>query len=731
MDSLEKSLNGDGTIEPNLDLSENMPDMMTEPNQDMLDSMQELMAQKAGELFRLCDKEEKGFINKSDMQRLRAELPVSPDQLEVVFDSLDNDGNGFLTLEEFTEGFGSFLGIRSPSASREHYDEENEETTLYEGEAGVADPALEEKHFKEMLHHIGAVHVFQDEDIIKAMWQKLHHEEPDMASTFEEFIARVASDIKRSKVDFQSLEAALLSKNNEHEKEVKKLYEEMELQIKQERERILMEEKAKEKQVRTELEQQLEEKERQLHEILTKHQELEHKLQKLNKVETLTKLENERLLKEKEELEEMLSQSQENLEESRNYIQQMQLQQKDEKRERARAALMLSEGIAIERESLVKQLDLLKDVNKKLRDDKDEAEITEARREVGFSFEEEVKSVESSKPDHKPQPRKKICKQGSVLGKYFPGGSGRSTELVSVDLDMDDLAEVCGDDVDADELNDANVFIPGINEDEDDAASMIEEATSAPEDEVHLSTDQHHPSLSGGEKTGNVGGTKQKKRIKIRSLKRSQPVGADSFHMELAVPKPQRLFKVVFIGDSGVGKSTIIHRFCHQEFKCNFQATIGVDFQVKTIELKDTIVILQLWDTAGQERYRSLTKTYFRKADGVIVVYDVTTESTFTNVRNWMTSVKEEVEPGTVIMLLGNKLDMAEDDAFRPVKEKDGRLLAEHTDMLFYETSAKSGINIKEAMDAFTSLLQEKEDKKLEEGLKLTDSKAKKRCCSR
>ncbi|KAK0049344.1 ras and EF-hand domain-containing protein-like isoform X3, partial [Biomphalaria pfeifferi] len=485
-----------------------MPDMMTEPNQDMLDSMQELMAQKAGELFRLCDKEEKGFINKSDMQRLRAELPVSPDQLEVVFDSLDNDGNGFLTLEEFTEGFGSFLGIRSPSASREHYDEENEETTLYEGEAGVADPALEEKHFKEMLHHIGAVHVFQDEDIIKAMWQKLHHEEPDMASTFEEFIARVASDIKRSKVDFQSLEAALLSKNNEHEKE----------------------EKAKEKQVRTELEQQLEEKERQLHEILTKHQELEHKLQKLNKVETLTKLENEKLLKEKEELEEMLSQSQENLEESRNYIQQMQLQQKDEKRERARAALMLSEGIAIERESLVKQLDLLKDVNKKLRDDKDEAEITEARREVGLSFEEEVKSVESSKPDHKPQPRKKICKQGSVLGKYFPGGSGRSTELVSVDLDMDDLAKVCGDDVDADELNDANVFIPGINEDEDDAASMIEEATSAPEDEVHLSTDQHHPSLSGGEKTGNVRGTKQKKRIKIRSLKRSQPVGADSFH---------------------------------------------------------------------------------------------------------------------------------------------------------------------------------------------------------
>ncbi|CAL1548121.1 unnamed protein product [Lymnaea stagnalis] len=367
MVSLQKSLSGE--------------DMMTEPNQEMLDNMQEMMAQKAGELFRLCDKEEKGFITKTDMQRLRAELPVSPDQLEVVFDSLDNDGNGYLTLEEFADGFGSFLGIRSPGTSRDHYEDEDDDgdNTVYEGEAGTCDPQLEEKQFVEMLHHTGASRVFQDEDIIKAMWQKLHREEPDMASTFEDFIAKLASDIKKSKVDFQSLESALMSKNNEHEKEVKKLYEEMELQIKQERERILAEEKAKERQIRTELEQQLYEKEKQLQEILNRHQEMEQKLSQINNTEAKTKLENEKLQKEKEELEEMLSRSQDNLEESRTYIQQMQLQQKDEKRERARAALMLSEGIAIERESLVKQLDLLKDVNKRLRDDKDEAEATDPR----------------------------------------------------------------------------------------------------------------------------------------------------------------------------------------------------------------------------------------------------------------------------------------------------------------------------------------------------------------
>ncbi|GFR95278.1 Ras and EF-hand domain-containing protein-like [Elysia marginata] len=125
---------------------------------------------------------------------------------------------------------------------------------------------------------------------------------------------------------------------------------------------LFVQEKNKEKQMRSELELQLQEKERQLQEILTRHQEMEQKLSKLNQVETQTKQENERLQKEKDELEELLGQSQENLEESRT------------------AALMLSEGIAIERESLVKQLDILKDVNKKLRDDKDEAEATDLRR---------------------------------------------------------------------------------------------------------------------------------------------------------------------------------------------------------------------------------------------------------------------------------------------------------------------------------------------------------------
>ncbi|RUS82115.1 hypothetical protein EGW08_010127, partial [Elysia chlorotica] len=122
-------------------------DMMTEPNQAMIDRMQEVMAQKAEELFRLCDIEEKGFITKRDMQRLKAELPVSPDQLEVVFDSLDGDGNGSLTLEEFTEGFGSFLGLRSQNNSRDDIEERAVEGEDDSSVYGFHDSALEEKMF--------------------------------------------------------------------------------------------------------------------------------------------------------------------------------------------------------------------------------------------------------------------------------------------------------------------------------------------------------------------------------------------------------------------------------------------------------------------------------------------------------------------------------------------------------------------------------------------------------
>lgn len=191
------------------------------------------------------------------------------------------------------------------------------------------------------------------------------------------------------------------------------------------------------------------------------------------------------------------------------------------------------------------------------------------------------------------------------------------------------------------------------------------------------------------------------------------------------------MFKVVFVGDSGVGKSSFIHRFCNDQFNPSFSATIGVDFQVKSVEMEDQIIVLQLWDTAGQERFRSITKQYFRKADGVVVLYDVTSEASFISVKNWMVSVQDGVEEGTIILMVGNKTDLSENDDKRVVKLKDGSKLAMSYDALFYETSAKNGTNIKEAVEAMASLLKDKQDEDLEKALHLQDDpvKKKKGCC--
>ncbi|XP_063400734.1 EF-hand calcium-binding domain-containing protein 4B-like [Mytilus trossulus] len=713
------------------------------------EEVQEMAKQKAHELFSVCDIEQKGFITKRDMQRLQNELPLLPDQLEAVFDSLDDDGNGYLTLEEFTEGFGSYLGINFMGDSTMEGDDTLE--NVYEGE----ERQEEEKQFTDMMENIGAKSLFDDENTIKNLWMKIRRDEPEMVGNFEEFLYKTSTDLRKKKADFDTLENALKSKSSAHDEEVRKLYEEMEYQIKKEKERILSEEQLKERNVRETLERDLEEKDKQLQELLNRHSEMEKKLETLNLVETETKQENEKLAKDKDELEDMLMKSQVGLEDSKMYIDQLRHQQKKEKQDRARSAIKLTESIALERESLVKQLDTLKDVNKRLRDDKDEAEI---RRDLTSNPEtDDLEQILEAEAGRSAPRKKELFKQGSILGDYFPTSRRKfesTAESIEESLDVDSGKEdgYSDDDIecDDDDLIEHNCANLNNNDvlygDSDDKikgsyyghdSNILDQLKSSDEDEAG--------------KTGS-NKSRQKPKRKIASKKpgfhpisdfqgndevlqgtRGQPVGADietnEKGLESTVAMRQRIFKVVFVGDSGVGKSSFIHRFCNDNFNPTFSATIGVDFQVKSLNLGGQSIVLQLWDTAGQERFRSITKQYFRKADGVVIMYDVNSEATYTNVRNWMESVQEGVEEGTVVLLVGNKTDIAESEADRAVKTKDGNKLSVEYDGIFFETSAKMGNNVKESMEAMASILKEKEDKDIEKALHLDDTATKKKFC--
>ena len=158
--------------------------------------------------------------------------------------------------------------------------------------------------------------------------------------------------------------------------------------------------------------------------------------------------------------------------------------------------------------------------------------------------------------------------------------------------------------------------------------------------------------------------------------------------------EPDFLFKIVLIGDSGVGKTNLLSQFVRSQFNPDSKTTIGVEFATKTIQIKNKTVKAQIWDTAGQERYRAITSAYYKGAIGAMILYDITSSISFNSVNRWLQELRENADASIIIMLVGNKCDLTE---FRSVSLADGRNFAEKEKMLFIETSAKEQTNVQEA----------------------------------
>jgi len=158
------------------------------------------------------------------------------------------------------------------------------------------------------------------------------------------------------------------------------------------------------------------------------------------------------------------------------------------------------------------------------------------------------------------------------------------------------------------------------------------------------------------------------------------------------------LIKLLLIGDSGVGKSCLLLRFSDDSFTTSFITTIGIDFKIKTIELDGKRIKLQIWDTAGQERFRTITTAYYRGAMGILLVYDVTDEQSFQNIRNWIRNIEQHAADNVDKVLVGNKCDM---EAEKVVETARGLSLADEYGIKFFETSAKANINV---VECFTSI---------------------------
>jgi small GTP-binding protein len=166
------------------------------------------------------------------------------------------------------------------------------------------------------------------------------------------------------------------------------------------------------------------------------------------------------------------------------------------------------------------------------------------------------------------------------------------------------------------------------------------------------------------------------------------------------------VYKVLLLGDSSVGKTCFLLRYCDKTFQDAHLSTIGLDYRLKSMTLKNKKNIkLQIWDTAGQDRFRAITKNYYKGANGIILIYDVTNLQTFENVKNWITQIREEANKNVVIFLAGNKADLPEES--RAVQKEDGQKMAEEYNIPFQETSAKEGINVNETFQELVEKIDE------------------------
>lgn len=194
------------------------------------------------------------------------------------------------------------------------------------------------------------------------------------------------------------------------------------------------------------------------------------------------------------------------------------------------------------------------------------------------------------------------------------------------------------------------------------------------------------------------------------------------------------------IGSSTVGKSSFITRYAKNEYKENIYSTVGIDYQSKSFSMFGMKIAVKIFDTAGQERFRGLARSYYKNADGIILMYNIADRDSYNDVEKWRREIKENASSKSMLLLVGNKCDLEEN---RKTTKEEAESLAKKSEMDYFECSAKTGKNVNEAIEHLveqclkkrginTNIIQEKEEKKKEEPVRLEEvkqKKNKKKCC--
>ncbi|XP_056889674.1 ras and EF-hand domain-containing protein homolog [Takifugu flavidus] len=654
-------------------------------------------------LFNTYDVDHSGQIEKNEFLTICAELQVSTEEAERIFNRLDVDQDGTVTLMEFISGF---------------HDRYGEVMEADGGEVSVAWVNFENK--------MGEQSKFiPRSEMAATLYQNLSLTEPRLIPQLENVIMIFVKEIKQQNSEMENLALAIKRAQDQASMQLSEMEEEMDQRIHAAERKTRDQEKKKTEAALSELQRNYETEICELQCKIQRMQMIEEKYKSITvkdespalkrKINELT-VENQRLKQE-------LLKSQTTVACLHSEMDSLKTELTDQSITSERDEELMKQ-FTDERDVLESQIEMLQTANRKLHDTNDGLrtsleKMTRASVTPGIKERNRSKSICYSSPyaltdrfcqrmdDFPLYSRRPSC-DTLALAMCDPGLRRRH----SSECEEDSLPEIYMDSGLSTLRGshggyDSELEVKG-HEEEDGEQRVkkklkcgIRDSLAGENCDVEPAETQDAESAFGSDSSSvlewkpaepvNVPAPKKPLTV-LRVQKEDKGSSTDLGYMT-----SEKAYRIVLAGDAAVGKSSFLLRLCKNEFKLNSSATLGVDFQMKTLIVDGQPVLLQLWDTAGQERFRSIAKSYFRRADGVLLLYDVTCEKSFLNVREWVDMVEEVCLEDIPIMLVGNKCDLRQ-DGVNSVPTSYGEKLAMTYNTLFCETSAKDGSNTLEAV---------------------------------
>ncbi|NXU95508.1 RASEF protein, partial [Xiphorhynchus elegans] len=664
-------------------------------------------------LFLACDANGSGRIEREDFAALCAELRVRPAEAEAIFQRLDSDRDGAITFPEFARGFRGATR-RQPGGGEPGRDGEGEEAAAW-GAAGLEQP------WKDFEVRLGdEARYIPRQEQVSVLYQNIHIAEPRLIQSYEHVIKNFIREIKLQSREMETLAIAVKRAQDKAAVQLSELEEEMEQRIQAAEHKVKKEEKRKAEEALNELKRQYDNEVGDLQVAIKKLKKLEEQSKNVNHREDVVELKKRMhdILLENQKLKKDLLEAQTNIAFLQSELDSLKSEYADQSLNTERDLEIIREYTE-DRDNLERQIEILQSANRKLHDSNDGL-----RSALENSFSKYNRSL-----------RLANTSPGSTISRSSPKFNGglsplnpqydRSSHSSCVDEDYDSLA-LC------DPMQRINCEVDSLPESCFDSGLSTLRDSNEYDSEVECrhqrifqksqcmqegfggdASDIDVPEIRDEEVYSPDNSSTVLDWKPSRPVSRSSSIAStrkyisalnpqsDATECTPKYPNSEKAYKIVLAGDAAVGKSSFLMRLCKNEFRGNTSATLGVDFQMKRLIVDGEPTVLQLWDTAGQERFRSIAKSYFRRADGVLLLYDVTCEKSFLNVREWVDMIEDATHENVPIMMVGNKADLRQavtEQGQKCVPINYGEKLAMTYNALFCETSAKDGSNIVEAV---------------------------------